>query len=73
LTEGVWSIKVVAPPVEGKANTELVKFLSRLLKVGPSRVTVKRGTSSRNKLIEVEGVSEEELLLRLGEAQSKTD
>ncbi len=72
VAEGVWSIKVSAPPVQGKANTELVKFLSRILKIGGSSISIEKGPRSRNKVMAVEGVSEEELSLRLSQAQLKT-
>jgi hypothetical protein len=65
-------MKIGAPPVEGKANAELVKFLSGLLKVGVSRISIEKGLNSRNKLIEVQGISEGEMLSRLSEAQSKS-
>lgn len=72
MADGVWSMKIGAPPVEGKANAELVKFLSGLLKVGVSRISIEKGLNSRNKLIEVQGISEGEMLSRLSEAQSKS-
>ena len=34
--EGVLQVRIVAPPVEGKANQELIKFLSNVLGVSKS-------------------------------------
>jgi len=72
MVDGVWSLRIGAPPVEGKANAELAKFLSRLLKIGVSRIKIEKGLNSRNKLIEVQGISDGEMLSRLSEAQSKS-
>ena len=65
LAEGAWRIKVAAPPLEGKANKELVDFLSKLLDVSKSSVTITQGLTSRNKVITVEGLSQAEVNRRL--------
>ena len=49
----VLKIKIAAPPVEGKANKEIVAFLSKLLGVSKSSVEVIHGTSGRIKLLEI--------------------
>ncbi len=54
-------IRLAAPPVEGKANDVLVKFLASLLGVPRSSVEIIAGRSSRNKAIGVYGVSRERL------------
>jgi len=46
-------IKLKAPPVEGAANKELIKFLSKLLKVSKSDIVIKKGETSKNKEIEI--------------------
>ena len=46
-------VRVAAPPVEGAANDELVKFLAKQLGVPRGAVTLVSGTSSRNKTIRV--------------------
>jgi uncharacterized protein len=55
---GAIVIRVTAPPVDGKANAALCGFVARAANVAPSRVTVVRGQTSRDKVIRVEGVSE---------------
>lgn len=53
----VLRIRLAAPPVEGKANDELVRFLARTAGVGRGEIRIARGESSRFKVIEVpEGV-----------------
>jgi uncharacterized protein (TIGR00251 family) len=61
----VWKIKIAAPPDKGKANKELVDFLSDLLDIKKSRIAISRGQTSHNKVIEIEGLSLEEVLSRL--------
>ena len=59
-------LALTAPPVEGKANEACVEFLSKLLKVPRSSVTIAAGEASRNKVIRVTGLSAEEVRRRLG-------
>ena len=68
VTGGTWTIKVSAPPVEGKANAVLLKFLSQVVGAGVGSFMVKKGLNSRNKVIEVAGVPDDELALRLSRA-----
>ena len=63
--EGVWNIKIAAPPVEGRANEELVAFLSKKLDIRRSSLNVIKGQSSRNKLVSVSGMSQKEIARRL--------
>jgi len=63
---GALVVRVTAPPVEGKANNAARKLVAKRLGVAPSRVSVVRGASSRDKLIEVDGMDAEALRRRLG-------
>ena len=60
-------IRLAAPPVDGKANEALIEFLARRLSVPKSCVRIRSGVSSRRKVIQVEGCSEEKFLHFLGE------
>tara|TARA_B100000745_G_C20148149_1_gene393659 strand:- start:1524 stop:1814 length:291 start_codon:yes stop_codon:yes gene_type:complete len=42
-------LQVTAPPVDGKANTHIQKFLAKTFGVAKSSITLKTGTSSRQK------------------------
>lgn len=42
-----------SPPVEGKANEELIRRLADRFRVPKSRIRIKSGLSSRNKLVEI--------------------
>jgi uncharacterized protein (TIGR00251 family) len=48
-------LRLTAPPVEGAANRHLERYLAGLFGVAPSRVTVIRGESSREKQVRVRG------------------
>jgi uncharacterized protein len=54
-------VRVTAPPVEGRANTAVCKLLAKRLGVAPGSVAVVRGAGSRDKLVEIEGLDEDEL------------
>jgi uncharacterized protein (TIGR00251 family) len=64
--EGVWHLKIAAPPTEGKANKELIEFLSQILDVSKSRISIDKGTTGHRKLIELEGITKEAAEERLG-------
>ena len=48
-------IRLAAPPVDGKANEALIKFVADTLKLPKSAVALKSGQSSRHKVLEVIG------------------
>jgi uncharacterized protein (TIGR00251 family) len=56
-----WKLDLAAPPVDGKANDECVRFFAELAGVPKSRVRIVSGATSRLKLVEIEGVSQEAL------------
>ncbi|NDG74035.1 MAG: DUF167 domain-containing protein [Synechococcaceae bacterium WB8_1B_136] len=59
--EGAIAIKLKAPPVDGQANAALLGFVARQLGVPPRDVQLVRGASSRNKWIQVQGYSADDL------------
>jgi len=65
LRNGAVVVRLTAPPVEGKANDALCRLLARRLGVAGSRVTVVRGARSRDKVVHVEGLPEEEVARKL--------
>jgi uncharacterized protein (TIGR00251 family) len=54
---GRLKIALTAPPVDGKANEALIAFLASALGVPKRNITILRGQSSRQKVVEVMGVS----------------
>ena len=69
LTNGVWRIKIAAPPDKGKANKELIKFLSDILGLKKDHVIILKGQTSHNKLIAIDGLTQEEIISRLSVAK----
>ena len=53
-------IRLASPPVDGAANKACIRFFSKLLGVSPSEITIVQGFSSRNKTIEVIGLTEKQ-------------
>ncbi len=64
-TDGTWQVRVAAPPVKGKANKELIAFLSKVLGVSKTRVTIVNGFATRRKVLTIDGLSQEEISKRL--------
>ena len=58
-------IKLRAPGLEGKANAALRRFLAGELKISERAIVLERGQKSRDKLIRIEGLSEEDARRRL--------
>ena len=52
---GVWLAQLKSPPVDGKANDELVALLARHFDCRRSAVVIKSGASGRMKLVRIEG------------------
>lgn len=63
--EDAIEISVAAPPVDGKANAEVDRFVARLLGMAASDVAVVHGASSRDKSVLVRGSGEAEVRGRL--------
>jgi uncharacterized protein (TIGR00251 family) len=49
-------VKLTSPPVEGKANRELVEVLAKASGVGKSDIEIVSGKSSKNKLVKITGI-----------------
>lgn len=62
---GVLKIRLKAPPVNGAANEELVRFLSKLFKVPKNCVEIKSGLTSKNKIIAITDLEQTDLEGRL--------
>lgn len=46
-------IRLAAPPIEGRANKELIKFLAELCDCAPSEVKITKGLAGRQKTMDV--------------------
>jgi uncharacterized protein len=48
-----WQIRLKAPAVDGKANEHLIEYLSEVLKISKSKISLKKGQTSRIKCLEI--------------------
>lgn len=66
--EGALRVALAAPPVDGAANEELLRFLARLLGVPVRQVSLLAGQTSKNKIVAIAGVTAEAVRAALGES-----
>ncbi len=57
----VLCVKVTAPPVDGAANSALIKFLADYLNIKKSQITLVSGEKSREKSFEILGMRLEDI------------
>ncbi len=62
---GVLKVRVTAAPVDGAANQAVVEVMAAMLGVPKSRIRVIGGLTSRNKIVEIDGVSDFDARSRL--------
>ena len=65
---GALVVRLNAPPVDGRANEALARFLGRLLDVPPSAISLVRGASGRAKVVRVAGGDAARVRARLADA-----
>ena len=58
---------VRSPPVQGRANREVIESLGRILRVPAASVQVIAGTTQSRKRVRIEGVTRQKVLERLGQ------
>jgi uncharacterized protein len=63
---GALKVKITAPPIDGKANAALVEFLSETLGIPKRQIEILKGETGRNKSVEVLGLSEADVRVKLG-------
>ncbi|XP_065201984.1 UPF0235 protein C15orf40 homolog isoform X2 [Planococcus citri] len=73
LTEEGVGVQINAPPVDGEANSELVKFMSGILDVRKSAVSLDKGAKSRQKTLQVTSgvISVDEVMEKLKKSSDK--
>mgnify|MGYP002620259067 CR=1 FL=1 len=60
-------VRVAAPPEKGKANREAERLLSRVLGLPEGNVLVTSGAASQWKVVEVQGLSRDQIIDRLSD------
>ncbi|MCD6296843.1 MAG: YggU family protein [Deltaproteobacteria bacterium] len=59
--DGIFKIKLIAPPVDGKANKALIEFLAKRLGLAKGSVEIISGERSRQKSVRIHGLSLKEV------------
>lgn len=65
MADGTLQLAVTAPPEDGRANRALIALVGELLHVKPGQIRLARGASSQSKVLEIEGLSQEEMERRV--------
>jgi len=52
--DGTWLARIKSPPVDGKANKELIALLADHFGCAKSAITIKTGKSSQLKLVQIQ-------------------
>ena len=63
--EGTLRLRVTAPPTDGKANAGVIALLAKTLGVSKSKLQIIRGQSSRDKVVSVDTLTEQEVRRRI--------
>lgn len=63
--EGTLCVRLTAPPVDGAANRAVVEFMAGQLGLKRHQVTLVAGEKSRDKVLRLDGLTQEEMAARL--------
>jgi len=63
--EGAVRLKLTAPPIDGRANEECLEFLAERLGIKKGQLEIIRGHQSRKKVVQIDGLTRENLEARL--------
>jgi uncharacterized protein (TIGR00251 family) len=61
-----YKVKVNSPPVDGKANKELISFISKTLGISKGNIEIISGKTSRIKLLRLRGIDKESVAALMG-------
>src|SRR5262245_59085141 len=59
--DGALKIRLAAPPVDGEANEELIRYLSQIFDLPRKEIEIISGEKSRNKQVRISGISVDQL------------
>jgi uncharacterized protein (TIGR00251 family) len=68
MESGGLKVRLTAPAVENAANEALVRFLAERLKIAKSRIEIVSGHTNREKVVRIDGLSEDEVRMVLMDA-----
>ncbi len=63
--DGVLRVRLTSPPVENRANRQLIEFLAHVLHLPKSRLRIVSGSRSRRKTVAVEGLTRDQVMALL--------
>ena len=66
--DGRITLRVVAPPVDGKANRMVIRILAKRLGKSKSQVKIVAGLRSNVKIVEIANISEAEIFKQIAES-----
>lgn len=66
-------IQITAPPIEGRANKEIISFVAKVIGVGRKDIAIKSGESGRYKILEIAGIDTETARKKLLESGAFQD
>jgi len=70
-TDGILRLKIAAPPIEGKANKEVINYLSDILDIPKSSIDMEHGHTSKIKVIAINGLDRESIYERVEAVRRK--
>ena len=65
-----FKVELKAKPVEGRANHELIKFLSKFLEISQNQIEIVKGSHSRNKVVRIQMTGKDKFLEKINRIQS---
>ncbi len=65
MDDGALQVKVLAAPEGGRANIELLRVVAEELRIPVRHVSLESGSSSTNKILKIQGLSDEEVKRRI--------
>jgi uncharacterized protein len=67
--DGAILVRVCTPPVDGQANAAVIGVIAERLRIAKSRVTIVSGSTSREKRLRIDGMTEDEVRAKLAQSQ----
>lgn len=66
--DGALKLRLAAPPVDGEANEEMIRYLAKLFGLPRANVALVSGATNKNKVVRVSGITSHEIEITLHEA-----
>ena len=63
--DGVLYLRIAAHPTKGKANQELLEFLSNILCVSKAHLAIEKGVTIKKKMVSIKGLTQDQVTRQL--------